>query len=182
MEGPTLRRWVRRHGPLSEEQWIPCAAHLTSVLQYLANEGVVHLDVKPSNIVFGLAPRLVDLGIARPFGEARALRDSIGTDAWMAPEQCDPVGAGGVGPAADVWGLGATLYYALTAEPPFPRRSPGEPFPQLLQGPKPLPPHRSFSMGELVERMLRRAPEARPSYLEIADTLQGMLKPRRRRA
>lgn len=139
VEGPTVRRLVRRSGPLAQEQWLPFAAHLAAVLQYLANEAVVHLDVKPANIVLGMTPRLIDLGIARPVEAGRALRDVIGTDAWMAPEQCDPVGAGGVGPPADVWGLGATLYYALSGETPFPRRHPDAPFPQLELPPRPLP-------------------------------------------
>jgi len=97
-EGPTLRRLVRRHGPLAPEQWLPLAAHLASVLQYLHNEEVVHLDVKPANVVVGLAPRLVDLGIARSFEAAARLRDPIGSEAWMAPEQCDPTAAAGTLP------------------------------------------------------------------------------------
>lgn len=179
-EGPTLRRLVRRHGPLAPEQWLPLAAHLASVLQYLHNEEVVHLDVKPANVVVGLAPRLVDLGIARSFEAAARLRDPIGSEAWMAPEQCDPTAAGGVGPAADVWGLGATLHYALAGEPPFPRRLPDGPFPQLEGPPRPLPAHVPGAMRELVTWMLRADPRERPAPCQVAEALEPIAPKQRR--
>ena len=78
----------------------------------------MHLDVKPSNIVMGGPPRLIDLSVARTLAEAAALRAPIGTDAYMAPEQCEPDGR--LGPPADVFGLAATLYTGLTGTRPFP--------------------------------------------------------------
>lgn len=182
VEGPTVRRLVRRYGPLAQEQWLPFIANLAAVLQYLANEEVVHLDIKPSNIVIGLGPKLVDLGIARPLQDAAKLRDAIGTDSWMAPEQCDPQAGEGVGLAADVWGLGATLHFALSGETPFPRRLPGGPYPQLQQSPKPLPPIVPAPVRELVARMLARRPADRPLPHEIAEALEPLLAPRRRRS
>ena len=56
----------------------------------------------------GGPPRLIDLSVARTLAEAAALRKAVGTDAYMAPEQCEP--DGGLGPPADVFGLAATLY------------------------------------------------------------------------
>lgn len=111
IEGFTLSRLIRRHGALPLEQLLPLALHIAAVLHYLSAERMVHLDVKPGNIVMGVPPRLIDLSIARSVESAARLRGAIGTDAYMPPEQCDPVSwAGCVGPAADVWGLGATLY------------------------------------------------------------------------
>ena len=86
----------------------------------------VHLDVKPDNIVMGIPPRLIDLSIARPFERAKRLRGSIGTDAYMPPEQCDAdAHPGEVGAPSDVWGLGATLYHAIAGRVPFPREKGG---------------------------------------------------------
>src|SRR4051812_16291390 len=114
LDGPTLDELLARSGPLALEQLLPLGLHVASALHYLAAEGVVHLDVKPSNIVMGGPPRLIDLSVARTLADAARLRSPIGTDAYMAPEQCAPGRSGRVGPAADVFGLAATLYTALT--------------------------------------------------------------------
>lgn len=169
VEGPTLRRLVRRGGPLAREQAVPLAAHLAGALQYLANESIVHLDVKPANVIVGIQPKLVDLGIARPVEEAARLRVAIGTEGWMPPEQVDPVGAGGVGPAADVWALGATLHFALSGEKPFPRGvAPGA-------VPAPLPPDVPAPLAALVRRMLSPVPADRPAPREIVAALEPLV-------
>src|ERR671914_2985311 len=113
IEGPRLSTLIRRHG-VDLEQLLPLALNLCSVLHYLARERVVHLDVKPRNIIMGAEPRLIDLSIARSVDELALLRSPAGTDAYMAPEQCDPDRFGEIGPPADVWGLGVTLHEALT--------------------------------------------------------------------
>ncbi|WP_238694258.1 serine/threonine-protein kinase [Nocardioides daphniae] len=105
-DGPRLSTLVRRHGPLQEQQYLPLALDVASVLHYLRHVGYVHLDIKPSNIIMGAPARVIDLSVARPVTEAAALRTPIGTDAYMAPEQCDPGRLGGPTPASDVWGLG----------------------------------------------------------------------------
>ena len=61
----------------------------------------------------GAPARLIDLSVARPEPEAAALRKPIGTDAYMAPEQCDPPNTGTPGHASDVWGLAATVFEAV---------------------------------------------------------------------
>jgi len=139
LEGPTLRRLLRRGGPLPLEQLLPLAAHVAAALHYMAEEGWVHLDVKPDNIVMGVPPRLIDLSIARTVSRAAGIRNPIGTDPYMAPEQCAPADwHGAIGPPADVWGLGATLYHAAVGQRPFPS-DPGVRFPQLNQRPVELP-------------------------------------------
>ena len=122
LEGPTLRRLIRKGGPLPLVQLLPLALHVAAALHYMAMEEVVHLDVKPDNIVMGIPPRLIDLSVARPVAEARRLRRPVGTDAYMAPEQCDPAGSpGDVGPPSDVFGLASTLHHAVSGSVPFPR-------------------------------------------------------------
>lgn len=187
LDGPTLRRLVKRHGDLAPEQLLPLALHVTSVLHYLASEGYVHLDVKPANIVMGVPPRVIDLSIARTVEEAARLRTPIGTDAYMAPEQCDPSRAP-VGPAADVWGLGATLFHAIATEVPFPRpdeardsAEPTERFPQLVEEPRPLPARVPQPLAELVLAMLAQDPAARPTARAVAEGLEPLVEalPRR---
>src|SRR5918992_5645318 len=120
VEGPRLSTLIRRFG-LVLEQAVPLALNLCSVLHYLAEEGVVHLDVKPRNIIMAGSPRLIDLSVARGVEELGSLGGPIGTDAYMAPEQCDPERRLEIGPPADVWGLGVTVHEAFTGELPYPR-------------------------------------------------------------
>jgi serine/threonine protein kinase len=88
--------------------------HLCSAIHYLHGHGILHLDLKPSNIVSecGLA-KILDLSIAHP---PKRSKRGAGTKQYMAPEQ---VRGELVGPATDVWGIGATLYETTTAELPF---------------------------------------------------------------
>ena len=122
LEGPTLRRLVKRGGPLPPEQLLPLVMHVAAALHYMGEEGMVHLDVKPANIIMGVPPRLIDLSVARTFDRAARIAGPIGTDPYMAPEQCDPEAyPGAIGPPTDVWGIGATAWWALLGRAPFPR-------------------------------------------------------------
>jgi serine/threonine protein kinase len=88
--------------------------HLCSAIHYLHRHGILHLDLKPSNIVSERQlAKLLDLSIARPPGKGI---EGIGTANYMAPEQArgDVLGA-----AADVWGIGAVLFEAATGEEAF---------------------------------------------------------------
>lgn len=181
LEGPALSRTLRRTGPLDLAQLVPLGFQLASGLQYLANEGVVHLDVKPGNVILGAPPRLVDLSIARTVEEAGRVRGPIGTDAYMAPEQCDPTLAP-LGPPADVWGLGATLFQAVSGELPFPRAAgfdpevPPERFPQLAGGRAPKPAGCPPELAGIVADCLAFEPSARPAAAEVADRLEPLLE------
>ena len=89
LEGPSLRRLIRRGGALGLQQLLPLALHVAGALQYMSHEETVHLDVKPDNIIMGVPPRLIDLSIARSLERAATTSGPIGTDAYMPPEQCD---------------------------------------------------------------------------------------------
>jgi serine/threonine protein kinase len=177
LEGPTLRQLMTEHGPLALEQALPLGLHAASALHYLAAEGVVHLDVKPDNVVMGVPPRLIDLSVARTVAEAATVPRPIGTDAYMAPEQC--AGGAPLGPAADVFGLAATLHHALADAPPFPRpaeaRTAADPrirFPQLVRAPAPLPRRTPPAIAELLRAALARDPWERPTAAEFALALE----------
>jgi eukaryotic-like serine/threonine-protein kinase len=187
LEGPTLRSLIKRHGWLPLEQVLPLALHVAAALHYMAAEDVVHLDVKPANIVMGVPPRLIDLSVARTLEQARRIDAPIGTDAYMAPEQCVPR-PDGLGPAADVWGLGATLYHAVAGEVPFPREAgkgkdedPTVRFPQLVIEPAPLRERVPAELAELIARMLAKDAPERPRAEEAAMALEPLVSelPRR---
>jgi eukaryotic-like serine/threonine-protein kinase len=181
LEGFTLRSTVRRQGPLPLEQILPLALHIASALHYFAREGFVHLDVKPANIIMGVPPRLIDLSLVRSLKEAERLKDRVGTDAFMAPEQCIPGKGAPIGPPADVWGLAATLYYACTRSDPFPRPAKEERYaladrlPQIEDDPRPLPPQVPEELQEIIMSGLRRRPEDRPSASEMAMSFQPLV-------
>lgn len=180
--GADLRRLVKEEGPLSFEDVLEVGGQVAGVLHYLSAEEVVHLDVKPSNVVFGQPSRLIDLGAARSIEHASRLSAPFGTDAFMAPELCAAgTGGSGVGPAADVWSLGATLYYAATGEVPFPRpagaKTSGDPaarFPQLVARPEPMPNYVPRSLEALIVRMLAAHPSERPGAAAVADELAAL--------
>jgi eukaryotic-like serine/threonine-protein kinase len=183
LEGPTLRRLIRQGAPLPPQQILPLALHIASVLHYLAGEEVVHLDVKPDNIVMGIPPRLIDLSLARSFERARKIKDYVGTNAYMPPEQCVPGEYGEIGPASDVWGLGATLYHAITGKRPFPApedRDEDAPlehrFPQLFEDVRPFPVPVADELAEPLLASLRRDPEDRPTAEEFALSLEPMVE------
>jgi eukaryotic-like serine/threonine-protein kinase len=171
LEGPTLKRLIKRNGRLPVEQTLPLGLHVASVIHYMAEEGWVHLDLKPDNLVMGIPPRVIDLSLARTVERAKRLTDYVGTNAYMPPEQCNP--RGDVGPAADVWGLGATLYEALAGAPPFPPD--GERFPQLRRGPAPLGKRVPRPIADLVGACLAPEPLARPSLDAVDATLQELV-------
>jgi tRNA A-37 threonylcarbamoyl transferase component Bud32 len=95
---------------------------LAEAVQAAHTAGVVHRDLKPANILLDAAgtPKVTDFGLAKRLGEAgkTATGAILGTPSYMAPEQADCKGRP-VGPAADVYALGAILYECLTGRPPF---------------------------------------------------------------
>jgi serine/threonine protein kinase len=185
VDGPRLSTLVRRFGPLEVEQAAALAVEVASALHYLHGAGIVHLDVKPKNLIMGAPPRLIDLSVARSVASAAELDVPVGTDAYMAPEQCLP-SPGRVGPPADVWGLGVTLYEALAGRPAFPEGSreggalPEERFPQLVREVAALPRHVASELRCVAEAALAVEPRDRPSAADVADGVEPLLRRPRR--
>src|SRR4051812_2792522 len=117
VDAPTLRKVIRRDGALPADEVLALALATTAVIAHIAEQGWVHLDVKPGNVVMGRPPRVIDLSLARRAERAQRLSSAVGTNGYMAPEQIHP--HGDVGPHTDVWGLGATLYHAVSGRKPF---------------------------------------------------------------
>ena len=181
LDGPRLSSLIRRYGPLQEQQYLPLAIEVASALHYLRRLGYVHLDVKPSNIIMGAPARLIDLSVARTAEEATRLDHPIGTDPYMAPEQCEPPLTGTPGPASDVWGLGATLFEAIAGFKAFDRAAEDaqtleERFPQVVEPSYELPERVPADVAKVVYACLEPDPAARPLPHEVAEALQPALE------
>ncbi|WP_210651720.1 serine/threonine-protein kinase [Nocardioides sp. SYSU D00065] len=179
VDGPRLSSLVRRYGRLQEQQYLPLAIDVASALHYFRHIGWTHLDIKPSNVIMGAPARLIDLSVARSVEDAARLRHPIGTDAYMAPEQCDP-GEQVPSHASDVWGLGATLFHAVAGVRPFAHGDPDADdvrlrFPQLVDDPAPLPDDVPSEVAAVVAACLRRDPADRPLPHEVAEALEPVL-------
>lgn len=180
VDGQNMRASLRESVTLPAEGVLPVAIDLLAALHYLAANETVHLDVKPSNIVMTEPVRLIDLGTAQPLEELAARRAPIGTASYMAPEQCDPTSElGPIGPPADVWGAGATLYHALTGNRPFspPGPSGSDPrtrYPQLVERPLPIPDYVPEPLARLIIGMLAYDPGDRPTATEAAEGLEPL--------
>ena len=179
LEGPSLRKLLRGrpHGRLAAADAVRVALHLGAALAHLHGRNLVHLDVKPGNvIVTRRRPVLFDLGAARAL-DGRALGRPQGTDAYMAPEQAQ----GGVpSPACDVWGLGVTLFEALTGQRPFPGADRARPFPQLATPPTPLRalrPRAPKALETLLLACLAFDPSNRPTLPRLLPQLNHLLPP-----
>ncbi len=128
LQGETLAQRVRRVGPLPVATAVDYVIQAANALALLHEGGVVHRDVKPSNLFLARDSegkervKLLDFGVAafrRSVSESSitAGKAMIGTPRYMAPEQVRPTGA--VDARADVWALGVTLYELLAGRPPF---------------------------------------------------------------
>jgi WD40 repeat protein len=116
---------------------------LARAVQIAHEHGVVHRDLKPANVLVGKGGvlKITDFGLARKLDEAVQTRSGavVGTPSYMAPEQA----AGrsrGIGPAVDIYALGATLYELLTGRPPFKAATTLETLQQVVND-EPIPPH-----------------------------------------
>ena len=177
LDGPRLSTLVRRYG-VAVEQLLALALEVCSALHYMSARGFVHLDIKPRNIIMAAPPRLIDLSVAAHIDELSGIATEIGTDAYMAPEQCDPKRFSEIGPPADVWGLGVTLFEALARARPFPDSRTGAGaqlagrYPQLVMEPASLPAGVPSPLAAVIQSCLDKTPANRPSARELAEELE----------
>jgi len=119
VEGPSLYEAVNDHGPLPLGSVLALAGGLAESLTAIHAAGVVHRDLKPSNVLLGRdGPYLIDFGISRAAESTSLTRAGfvIGSPGFMSPEQAE---GGEVGPASDIFSLGAVLAFAASGQHPF---------------------------------------------------------------
>ncbi len=121
VEGETLTERLKA-GPLDPREAAVLMVKIAEAVQYAHEQEVLHRDLKPSNILLDKTgvPRVVDFGLAKSTitDDLTATGQILGTPAYMSPEQA-AADFGRVGPASDLYSLGATLYAMLTGRPPF---------------------------------------------------------------
>ena len=165
--GQDLEEHVKEHGPLGPTQACDVIHQIASALAEAHEHQLVHRDIKPSNI--RLTPegqaKLLDFGLALNWNNRITQPGTmLGTMEYMAPEQASD--AGSVDIRADLYGLGGTLYWCLTGQPPFPPRgSLAEQIARRLTQPPPSPrllrADLPIELDRIVTRMLAREPAER---------------------
>ena len=171
----SLAEWVQR-GPLPVHRVVRIGLDVAEALVAAHRAGIVHRDVKPANVLVSDEGRawLTDFGIASSTGESRLTGHGVilGSPSYIAPERAR--GDDDLGPSLDVWGLGATLYFAVEGHPPFDR---GEGMATLVaviteQAPRPLA---AGPLEPLITALLNQDPAQRPTIEQATTALEALL-------
>lgn len=182
LEGEDLQKRVSREGTLPLGDALSIARDLTEAMVAVHAQGILHRDLKPSNVFLSddqhTRVRLLDFGVARLEEEGQLTRTGavVGTPAYMAPEQVR--GAVHADVRADVYGVGAILYRALTGHPPYASGPATTVLSAVLEGPPPAPsvhqPDLPFDVEALILRAMARKAEQR---FESSTALLAALEP-----
>jgi serine/threonine protein kinase len=172
VDGVSLADAVRRRRCLDGAALMSLAVGLAEALVVIHAAGVVHRDLKPGNIIMAWdGPKVIDFGIARLSDATMNTKTgfSIGTVAWMAPEQLSGERAG---PAADIFAWGACLAFAATGRHPFAAETPTASMARVLSGPPDLAGIPD-PFASVIARALAKSPEERPSAAAVVAALTG---------
>lgn len=199
--GPSLAQYLQDHGGrLEPREAARLVEQLAEAAHYAHTQGVLHRDVKPGNVMLEpvavapgpsageetdalpYVPKLVDFGLARLEGGDHGYSRTgvaLGTPGYMAPEQAEGRAAA-MGPATDVFGLGALLYEALIGNKPFASSSEAETLRRVLSEDPPRPRATLRTLSRDLEAICLRCLEKRPSdryasAKELADDLHRFL-------
>jgi serine/threonine protein kinase len=176
LPGETLAHLIdRRHKRLSVLEIAHLGLHLCSAMGYLHRNNVLHLDLKPSNVIatHGMA-KVLDLSVARAPGPHRG---GVGTTGYMSPEQSH---GGELGPYSDVWGIGAVLYEVATREPACDvgDETSSTAARRIVCCPKPVRRFRRLpsSLATAIDGCLRADPSQRPTIPDLAMRLEAIVR------
>jgi formylglycine-generating enzyme required for sulfatase activity len=189
VEGQNLSQTVRANGPLPVAQALDCILQAARGLAHAHAAGIIHRDVKPSNLLRDAAGtiKVLDLGLAHFLADEALHESSIaGTIGYLPPERLtDPTHADA---RTDVYGLGCTLYFLLTGKVPYDAATPAEvlaahrdrPVPSLCEARPDCP----AAVDALFRRMIAKAPADRPASMQaVIQEVERLLQrsPKRRR-
>jgi serine/threonine-protein kinase len=171
--------------PLPVDRAADLVSTLAAAVQAAHAAEIVHRDLKPGNVLLTTddVPKVSDFGLARRLSDEAGLTQSgvaLGTPCYMAPEQAGGTG-NSIGPAADVYSLGAILYELLTGRPPFRGETAAETVQQLLTHdavpPSRLNPRVSRDLETICLKCLRKEPRQRyASAAALAEDLDRFLR------
>ncbi|WP_119729036.1 serine/threonine-protein kinase [Thermomonospora amylolytica] len=174
VRGRSLEQVLRGRGPLPPHQVAAIGRQLVGALRAAHAAGVVHRDVKPANVLLdGDRAVLTDFGIAVVAGEETLTRTGglIGSPSYLSPEQARGLE---VGPPADLWSLGATLYAAVEGRPPFRRPDVWSMIGAIGSDAPHDPPVNAGPLRPVLDGLLRKDPAHRMTA-EEAERLLGAI-------
>lgn len=177
VEGGTVHDQIVANKRFDEREALDIVINIADALQHAHEKGLIHRDVKPKNVMMtksGVA-KLADLGLARAIDDKDAALaekgKAYGTPYYISPEQIR--GEVNVGPQADIYSLGATLYHMITGNVPFDGKNPKEVMEkhlkQQLVPPDHVNPRLGAGVSEVVEMMMAKS--RRDRYKSCADLL-----------
>ncbi|MCL4728909.1 MAG: protein kinase [Planctomycetes bacterium] len=183
VEGKTLQQLVKERGAMDERQALEAIVQVGKALEHAEKHSLVHRDVKPDNIMVtrDRSVKLLDLGLAK----VRAAEDSgsakgmaVGTPNYISPEQA--MGRQDIDSRSDIYSLGVTLYFALTARVPF-EGPPEVVMYRHIHEPPPHPknfrPDISDATATLIFNMMAKRPEDRPaSANQLVSDMEHLIR------
>jgi eukaryotic-like serine/threonine-protein kinase len=177
VEARTLAQIIHEDGPCPPQQVAEIGLQMLAALEAAHDHGILHRDVKPSNVLVEEDGRavLTDFGIATVDGDAALTASGVlvGAPAYIAPER---IKGDAAGPPSDLWSLGATLYTAVEGHPPYRRDDPMCTIAAVVHD-DPDPPSMAGTLAPLLERLLHKDPEQRPSAAEVERFLRYVVSP-----
>lgn len=183
IDGTTLAKRLAE-GPMTATEAAKLMVQVSRAVQHAHAQGVLHRDLKPSNILLDRdgEPYVGDFGLAKLINVDGSLTQSgaiLGTPSYMSPEQASR-SWGPIGPASDVYSLGAILYQMLTGRPPFQAPSPLDTVLLLLEQdpvpPRLLNPKVNADLEMIALKCLQKPPNLRyPSAAALSDDLDAFL-------
>jgi serine/threonine protein kinase len=190
LPGRTLAALLKAEGAMPLERALVILEQIGDALDYAHEQGAIHRDVKPSNVMIGEDRRGAAHAILMDFGLVKAMESSesltslgtiLGSPQYMAPEQADPTRKGEIGPPTDRYALGVVAYEVVAGRVPFPGSTPSTLVAHMQQAP---PDPRSIretlpaNVAQVLLKALSKSPEERyPTVMAMVEALRIAMQP-----